>query len=419
MAVPPSRDLWHLLPIELRVEIQKHIPDLPSFRNLLVAIPSDQPIYHEYASEIKESVIRDSDTEISCSIRNFLGRRGHLAAGSESFTSELQAYVKHNNLPPLGSYSPADTMASIFYIAEVADFVEQFVEAFAQRRILIPSGRPQGQLSSTELHRVRRALWCFCEIYEWQCVLEQPELEIDKTERRRIRFIAPQSRDVGDPGKEWLFQEGFYRSQWPPPLPPGCGALKGWQLIELDAIRNFIRDEINSVQLGLETSTVILQAQPILIQRLIRDLASWPPRASAHILTMYLGAGESFHRPMRGWRKPIERQPNPDFRESLFLHRRQRSVNNCENWGWCMWDRDRLMQCGMVESNIGRPTYDEESSKLANVRNFGEATERLHRQRLPVVWGDWRVKARFDADVARSESKAPLGTTFDERRRSF
>lgn len=160
MAAVPFCDLWHLLPIELRIEIQKHIADLPSLRNLLVASPSDQPIYRKYASEISNSVIGTLDTEISDSIRNVISCRTHLAADSELFASELQAHVKHKKFPSLQSYSCADAVASLFYIAEVADFVEHFVEAFAQRRILRPSGHRIGQLSSTELHRVRRALWC-------------------------------------------------------------------------------------------------------------------------------------------------------------------------------------------------------------------------------------------------------------------
>lgn len=150
-------------------------------------------------------------------------------------------------------------------MAEATESVERFTMDFGQRRVLIPSGQPNGQLSGTELHRIRRAFWRFFQVFDERWT--QHGDNIVQKARGATRFTTSCTRTEADPGKEWVCgtREVYRYSD----LARRISIAKDWELNELVAVRDFLRGEVNSVQLDREMSPGILQDQPLLTQRLI------------------------------------------------------------------------------------------------------------------------------------------------------
>lgn len=99
-------------------------------------------------------------------------------------------------------------------------------------------------------------------------------------------------------------------------------------------------------------------------------------------------------------RLPIEGQANVSDREANLIHQQQNALGMGEEWGWCMWDRDRLLRCGMVRGRHA-PYFPLSGSRksLAWLRVTSEAHKRCVARLRSTL--DHRLRMRFDADVAR------------------
>ncbi|KAL8917530.1 MAG: hypothetical protein Q9208_007891 [Pyrenodesmia sp. 3 TL-2023] len=412
-----TRNLWNLLPVELRVEVQKNIRDLPTLRNLIVASPADQSIFRQYFYEIWRSVFSDEDNEIRSSISVILCHRLSFAPYSNSVAGELQAYISHHVWPALANYCGNDAVAILFYLAECTDTVNRWVAGFARRRVIIPSGAPAGRLSPVEVHRIRRAFWRFCALCQRQIVEERSGRS--QPIHKEPRFISAGVRGRYDPGNGWLFTTR--RWDWDCAtfydfFDLICSKLSGWEMDELNAVRGFVRDEVNSIQLNRIQSRCMLPDQPLLIQRLIKELDHLPQRPDAlslnvpatdqsfHILAMNPGGGRPAVRSLREWSwsppKTPERKANLDTCKARLLWRHQSLLGNSEDWGYCMWDRSRLLKCGLLRGKDPEFIPDTEPAKLSN---WIKATGNSHKRCAELLNStiDHRIKVRFDADVER------------------
>lgn len=400
-----SPGLWQRLPAELRIEILRNMPDLPTLRNLLVASPSDRSLFRRYHFEIWSGTLSNLSNEIRSIVSSVYDRRWCHADKSDSWGSDLRVHVEQNAWPPLETYHFADEITSLFYMAEVTDNIQGFMNSFARRRVLVPSGQPDGQPSPMESDRISRAFWHFYELLEWES--RDDSLGCAEESHTPPRYVSSYSRIHADPGKDWLCPDWIHDYPGELFLPPCLRKLPLSEINELDAIRGFLRDEVNSVQLDRNESSSVLEKQPLLIRRLIRDVeySSTSTNYPSHkVLTVNLGAGPPYVPPY-GWTTPNlqwdlkERQANLSPRGAWLIHQQQQSLDKSEQWGWCMWDRDRLSQCGMLR---GRVSQRPQEGQTAKTTAWMEKTREAHKRCVALLQTtvDQRIKARFDADVA-------------------
>ena len=135
--------------------------------------------------------------------------------------------------------------------------VEGFVKSFANRCILIPSEQNEGRCSNTELHRIRRAFWWSCEIYEWH-IMRRMNKRYGVLEHA-AHYVSAAPRSLVDPGKNWICrdEEEYWRWQRGFCISPDR-KFNNWQLRELSTVREFLIDEVNNFQLDRKRSLAVL-----------------------------------------------------------------------------------------------------------------------------------------------------------------
>ncbi|KAL8749116.1 MAG: hypothetical protein Q9184_006931 [Pyrenodesmia sp. 2 TL-2023] len=307
---PSNRNLWSSLAVELRIKVLKNIRDLPTLRNLLVASPADPTIFRQYFYEIWGSVLRDEANEIHTSISAILCHRLSFAPDSTFIAGELHAYISRRGWPTLASYRGDDAVAILLFLAECTDTVNMLVTDFARRRVLTPSGAPAGHLSHVEMYRIRRAFWRFCALCQRQIAKERSGH--GQTIHKNPRFVSSGVRGRYDPGNGWLFTTGRWNWDWSRFHDLMCSKMNGWEMDELNAVRGFMRDEVNSIQLDRIQSSCMLPDQALLTQRLIKDLGDLPQQSNAssslpaiarfsHILAMNPGGAQPAIRSLHEW----------------------------------------------------------------------------------------------------------------------
>lgn len=327
MAVWPPQEhsnVWQLMPAEIRIEIYKNLADLPTLRNLLVASPSDQSLFRRYASEVLEGPLNNLSDEGGEHVNSMKGASLRTAnAVSLVVASDLEKHVKANGWPPLETYSCSDEVAWLFHVTEAMESIDCFVTSFAYRRVLVPSGQPDSQVSSRELCRIRCAFLRFQSIYEQKSIENVMTFRGNFHERTHFpgRLATSKRRAQNDPGNDWLCRSED-RSQ------TSCWYYLRYddrELYEWEAVRGFLRDEVNSFQLDQGSHQGILEKQPLLIQRLVRDLEYWPRWgiASSHNkLVVDTGVDWCW-----GW---------PGRLEMRLIHYQQSLFQKREHWGWAL-----------------------------------------------------------------------------------
>ncbi|KAL8688359.1 MAG: hypothetical protein Q9218_005709 [Villophora microphyllina] len=395
-------NLWRLLPVEIRIEVYKNIADLPTLRNLIAASPPDQAIYRTYSRKFC-GVHRTGSKQLSTWIGETIGCRNYESPAYDQFADSLQEYIARNCWPSLETYYATDAVAYLFFAAETTESIEGWVQSFGRKRILLTSSQPTGQLSKTELYRIRRAFWRVCGIIEWRELEAARSYEPKQQSTRNARFVSTYDRSETDSGEQWFCRNDGtnYRSsalKRPPTLSPGCSDLTDWELKELDAIRGFLRDEINSVQVEQESSPNILHSQPLLIQRLVKELEN-PTLGERYSLANFLTMGIA-ECPPNSWdntlnnSKPPELQASLEAGEARMVYRQQESLCRTVNWGWSIWDRPRLVQCGILLPRQFPQGNIQITGLLKKRRDQHKQTVRRLKDTK-----DIRVRSRFKADV--------------------
>ena len=161
LAYQPTRDLWQLLPNEIRIEIFKNAADLPTIRNLLVASPTGQSLYSTDASEIRNAVRNNEHEDMKEMRHNISGIRYALECNSALTLRDLRMHGARKRWPPLQLYSCTNDVCTLFLQAEVIDTIDRFVASCVRKCVLILSDQADGAASYTKLYRVSRAFWRF------------------------------------------------------------------------------------------------------------------------------------------------------------------------------------------------------------------------------------------------------------------
>lgn len=284
--------------------------------------------------------------------------------------------------------------------------MNRLVTDFSRRRVLIRSGAPAGHLSPVEMHRIRRAFWRFCALCQRQ--IAKGRSGHGQTIHNNPRLVSPGVRGRYDPGNRWLFTTRRWSWDWSLLYDLICFKLSGWEMDELNGVRGFMRDEVNSIQLDRIQAICMLSDQSLLIQRLTKDLDDPPQQSgdsslqvpamdqSSHILAMDPGGAQPAIRSLFEWSWSPPKRPE---REAY------RDTRKSEDWGYCMWNRSTLLKCGLLRGKDPEFIPDTEPAKLIN---WTKATANSNKRCIKLLNTiiDNRIKARFDADVERIKRKA-------------
>lgn len=393
--------------------------DLPTLRNLLIANPPDKRLFEKYHREIFDSVLHNTPTEYGRIVRSIYNGRYRAAVPADVMLrcrGIRASYAIRTDYPPAkplaeDPYVNVDHVGILFGIAHMVESIYYFAACFARTRILCPSGQARDQLSSAEEHRILRAFWRFQQLYE----SNYPDDPGNGMGSKRFVCGRRWPNSGSDPGGRWLRGSAIRRYSnsllhW------GCDPPFEWEFDEIDAIRDYLRAEVNGVQIdrqhGCEkTATDPLKRQPVLIQELIKDIENWgtdpgesPPED--HLLVADLREG-SYSRYSR-------RNPDPDTptaakavhigtHERLFMKERQDSMNIHEQWGWCMFNRERLIRCGLLPKG-GVPHVNRNGNRKERIRmvELLKSVKGSHQECYARLKNglDPRIQAQFDVDVA-------------------
>ena len=405
---PLSPNLWQLPPTEIRIEILKHLPDLPTLHNLLIAYPPDTDLFRSYHVEIFNSIV----SKMPFKLQKFVWKI-HRDLKYASVPMHIQEKYYRDAIPQgkrsdIDDYFPIDYVSILSKIAEMARGVESLTQSFAKQRILIPSGEPDGQPSPVELHRIRRAFWLFQLLFEVARGREDGSIKGPKGEKR---YLCGSLTDRDEPGGQWL--HNCRKIIWPLIPPSVCGALSHWETDEFDAVRQYLVDLVNSVQFdrykddGRSSSMDPLAEQPVMIQKLIQTLEHWSANSRGvqdHILIVKVGWVRDFspRAPPRLETLPTANHANLNSRDESFIWWQQRKMGMRQNWGTCMWDRTRLIQSGLLFDGATDNDYWLEKTQKKQRKQLVKTKKAYQRcdKVLETVF-DRRVQAQYDADVAR------------------
>lgn len=313
--------------------------------------------------------------------------RDYLHTGKNSLKKEAMSK---------SSYADGDHIKHLFSMAETAENISVLAHRFAKERILRPAGDPEGQLSASEWHRIYRAFWRFQEIFEKRCANDDDGGR--KGSSGGKRYVSgrtwPNLRE--DPGETWLKRSVPSTPSW---WLHDVRMLE-WEVGEIEAVKEHLRCEVNNVQIGRyqRSSGPDHLSCPILIQNLIKSVENWPTDAGGlskdHALVAEL--------------IPIWSHEGPLFdptvthlssHESRFMENRQKSLDIHEEWGWRMFDRERLVFCGLLPNEL--PNIRNIQSEVELELELFEEVNLSHRviyDRLKDGQG-LRIQAQFDADV--------------------
>lgn len=415
------------LPNETLVEVMKHIPSFSALGHLIQAFPQYEGLIDKYQGDIFPSVVRASRKfeigRIEIAIMNFRRReRGRLCPESyfyhwylwdedvEIEIDHLYATSSHTATPTnapsmdgnLEIYEHAflsafeKPLSALQDIAKVSHGIEEIIRSFCAARILKPSriGMKVRPPSSTEISRIRRALWRFQLCYELlhphDSIFSQPRAPLYPPQPRFIHYQQhPHSREKRPSQPNWLeaYNGGFYsRRTQLSSLHEYMQKLCIWEIDEIEAVRSYLAAEVNAVQQQIHClgEEVHLPALPITVQQLYHDLNHWRPDTD-HTIDHFIVL--DLH--LRQYTLSPTLWPEYGAANSANTTQRGRMLARHEQWGWCMWDEERLRSCGLL---------------LEHGDAADEATRRC-RNLVATDVGEW-VERRWEEGLRRQRERA-------------
>ncbi|KAI4275648.1 MAG: hypothetical protein LQ337_003079 [Flavoplaca oasis] len=245
-----------------------------------------------------------------------------------------------------------DPISALEDITTTQRDIETWTSHFIRTRCVRPTipGAGTAALSqeepatSSEIYRIRRALWRFWLLCQLACPITPCTV---RHERHEAYMMFP-----------------FWRN------------LTAWELEELECIYYFLRDEYELLRVGSQGSLV--NNQPPLVQKLLlimgyrpSDIA--PPKldlrstyvggeslteaafgcrvaCSREILTIWPDAPSEVHERNAGFAFYDKRMYNLYEVFSDTYYDRQMPILCCLKWGYCIWDRERLLRWGMLNT---------------------------------------------------------------------
>ncbi|CAD6589609.1 MAG: hypothetical protein ASARMPREDX12_003902 [Alectoria sarmentosa] len=381
MAIPTAntecRSL-QTLPAELLLEITKHISDFPSLNGLLTLLAAHSrgvAFVEDCQTEIFANVIRAGRAqELSRVVTAVMTLRSDsttkrillMKGARENFVYKyLRSDDRERDGKPHYLQCFSDPIAAIRDVWSVSRDIEALVQDFARTRVVKPSEQPERPVSSAELYRIRRALWQFQLLYEL-CHSERSLSSGDDDKAQELRprrLVYHQTHPNGEscfPSTGWLYGHSGK-------APPFCCAISacGWEIKEVNAVRFHLASLVNTFQYHRHETPSRLKSQPDLLKRLIDDLDHWREDQESpvdHLLVAKLGSEQ-------------DRPP----------------VADAEQWGWGMWDAERLSKRGLD------PGSEHTRSRRLSDKAFREC------ERAQSTDADRWVSDRFRDDVRPAE----------------
>ena len=389
------------------------LPDLASLSRLFVDNPKAKITFSESthtANKIFARIAANMSPELRYAALDVLAVQSREPIHPSDLTSFLEDRLTanfHDERLRMRQYS----VPAMLDLIAISGGLESFVESFARDRVLGPSCLPHGSnvpLSPVELHRIRRSFWRF------QLCLDicQPEgaeaglVGVPERQQQRQndagssgnpscpRFVQHQaSQPVTTTLRNWLQCRGEpYR---PESLSRFLVNLSEWERTELDAVRFHLIHEVNTLQyhrhLLLRSSFSSFssffpshrpspqreeakagedindhrfdeslhneQKQPLLLRRLLHDLDHWDPNRHPrgdHVLVASFAdtpwySGRHYFPVVWNRTRYLLGASVPNTKPRVLIQELQRQG---PQWGWCLWDEERLFGRGLVDEEF-------------------------------------------------------------------
>lgn len=340
MAVPAAnsgcRNL-QALPPELLLEITKHITDFPTLNGLLTLLTAHNKgvrFLVDCQTEIFANVIRAGrQHKLSRVVTAVMTLRNHSAttrilsmkgAGENFIYKYLRSDDRECDGKPHYLQLFSDPIATVRDIWSISEDIEALVQDFAQTRIVKPSAQLERPVSSAELHRIRRAFWYFQLCYELVHAEESMPsgAEDEAPSQRSRRVVHHRKHQVGTPcipNTGWLY--GHTGGKISPTMQVYINSIPFGAFEEFEAVRFHLASLINAFRYQGQGKSSLLSWQPALLQRLIKDFDHW----------------------QEDEKNPFDHLLVADLRAA---HAKS-GIANIEQWGWIIWDPERLRKRGL------------------------------------------------------------------------
>lgn len=338
------------IPHEVLILVMEHLPDMAALSRLFTAYPMTLIHFRLHGHKILASILDRMSPELRHSALDVLAVQSRPPIGP----SRITHFIKHH-LNAEVCYSQACLrrykLSALLDLITVAESIESLTQSFAHARILSPCMQHSMPLSQIELHRIQRSFWRFQLCYD-MCHPEDTTFcrkSCDVKSRSTRRYVhyqtgQPISRSVPN----WLQCRG--EAYCPEALSRFLPNLCRWELDELEAVRFHLARQINTLQYHRSSgSEDTLIPQPVLLQRLIRDIDDWDTgSAEDHVLVASFSQTSYAHQYPIVWDRVREcyaaSTPNTTYRLAM----RAWQAGHPQ-WGWCLWDEQRLIDRGMID----------------------------------------------------------------------
>lgn len=400
-----ARYRLQLIPIELTIKVLKYLPDLSALSRLFTAYPETFVRFEKYRNEIVSSIVKNMSPELRNSALDVLVIRSR----SPVPPSRMTRFIK-NHLDARTSYTRfrVDTysLSALLDLIEISGSIESLSESFARDRVLRPSKQHSKELSLVELHRIRRSLWRFQLCYE-MCHQENLRLTrkiYDVESRSTRKYVHYQTEQpINRSIPNWLQCRG--ETFRPEALSSFLPNLSRWEHDELEAVRFHLAQEVNKLQYlwSCEPADNLL-SQPVLLQRLIRDIDHWDMKSPKdHVLVASFRQTRYTKCYPIVWERPRDlfdaSSPNTPRRFAI-----QALQEGHPQWGWCLWDEERLLKRGLIDIE-----YEEMCKRWE--RGDGSLAPTVYERRAVIGWAheecvrsqysplDRRIAAQYEMDA--------------------
>ncbi|CAD6568384.1 MAG: hypothetical protein ASARMPRED_001695 [Alectoria sarmentosa] len=365
------------LPAELLTGVMKHLPDMAALSRLFTAYPKTPETFIEASNDIFASIVNNMSPELRNSALDVLAVRSHPPIHPRQITHFIKHHLDaevYNTQIHLRSYS----LSALLDLIVISESIENLTESFARDRVRGPSMQHKEESSSRE----------GCDIKS----------------RSTRQFVQYQNKEtVYGSVPDWLQCRGeAYR---PEALSRFLSNLSSWEHQELEAVQFHLAHEVNRIQYFRSCgSEDRLFQQPVLLQRLIRDIDHWDTQnPQDHVLVA------AFRQSLYAKHYPIVWARVRDLYDASFPNTRRKVAmqilqNDHPQWGWCLWDEERLVKRGLIDieyENLVKNRNMNDESQTAKIHAWRTVIGRVHRECIEAQYTllDRRIEAQYAIDA--------------------
>ena len=342
------------------------MPDLVTLHNFITAYPQSQDLYKRCYKKIFKTVLHRLKSlqiqKVVCTVISIRNRPDF--DDIENFESYLDSHLEHED-SPLVIDDVTDSLVALRDIALITQDIEYFQKSFIDRRLRQPcktskSSKEKGPPSQTELHRINRGLWRLHLVFE---------------------IFRARSRGLDDYYYLGVVADDFVES------------LTHWELEEMECTYYHVREQYSLLRSDTPANSALdpgvpISSQPPIIQRLLfnmghsrespspsqLDVDDEMPWQYGELYSAFIAAREvSWSRHIQTvWSDKQEANyPNAGWvcyfrfcRTIASSFEPSRGFPRCgpivcfHNWGYCIWDEERLRKWGVLGTGANGSDVD-------------------------------------------------------------